>query len=83
MVMDVPVEGGTEAVDEAHRPEAGLRAGATALAQMGLDDAQQDMQYGADRPRLALHLISTRPAQPFGHGEDPLTHRQRRDDVVD
>ncbi len=24
VVMDVPVEGGTEAVDEAHRPEAGL-----------------------------------------------------------
>jgi hypothetical protein len=24
MVMDVPVEGRSEAVDEAHRPEAGL-----------------------------------------------------------
>jgi len=32
MVMDVPVEGGTESVDEAHRPEAGMRAGAAAVA---------------------------------------------------
>ena len=40
VIMDVLVEGGTEAVDEAHRPEVGLRAGAAALAQMGLDDAQ-------------------------------------------
>ncbi len=63
MVMDVSVEGGTEAVDEAYRPEARLRAGAAAPAQMGLDDAQQDMQYRADRPRLALQV----PAQPFGH----------------
>jgi hypothetical protein len=31
-----------------------MRASAAALAQMGLDDAQQDMQHGADRPRLAL-----------------------------
>jgi len=38
--MDVPVEGGTEAVDEAHRPEAGSRAGTAALDQMRLDDAQ-------------------------------------------
>jgi hypothetical protein len=49
--MDVPVEGGTEAVDEAHRPEAGMCAGAAALAQMGLDDAQQEVQHGADGPR--------------------------------
>jgi hypothetical protein len=68
MVMDVPVEGGTEAVDEAHRPEAGMRAGAAALAQRGLDDAQQDVQHRAHRPRLAFQI----PAQMFGHQEDPL-----------
>jgi len=34
------VEGSAEAMDEAHRPEAGLRAGDAALAQMGLDDVQ-------------------------------------------
>lgn len=39
-------------MDEAHRPEAGMRAGVAALAQMGLDDGQQDVQRGADRPRL-------------------------------
>ena len=81
--MYVPVEGGTESVDEAHRPEARVRAGFAAPAQIGLDDAQQAMQHGADRPRLALHLISNWPAQPFGHREDPLTHRQRREDVID
>ena len=32
VVVDVPVEGGAEAVDEAHRPEAGTRAGAAAPA---------------------------------------------------
>jgi hypothetical protein len=25
---------------------------------MGLDDAQQDMQYGADRPRLTLQGLA-------------------------
>lgn len=70
-------------MDEAHRPEAGLRAGAAALAQMGRDDAQQDGQHGADRPRFALHLISDWPAQPFGHRADPLAHRQRREDMID
>ena len=83
MVMDVPVEGGTEAMDEAHRAEAGMRASAAALAQMGLADAQQDVQHGADRPRLALPPDSNRPAQSFGHREDPLAHRQWREDVID
>jgi AraC-like DNA-binding protein len=32
VVMDLPIEGGAEAVDEAHRPEAGMRAGAAAPA---------------------------------------------------
>ena len=63
------VEGGTEALDEAHRAEARVRAGAAALAQMGLDDAQQDVQHGADRLRLALQI----PAQPLGNREDPLS----------
>jgi hypothetical protein len=35
-----------------------VRAGAAAPAQMGFDDAQQDVQHGADRPRLSLPLIS-------------------------
>jgi hypothetical protein len=53
MVMNMAVKGGTEAVDKADRPEARMRAGAAAPAQMGLDDAQQDMQHGADGLRLA------------------------------
>jgi hypothetical protein len=40
VVMNVPVEGGTEAMDEANRPETRMRAGAAGLAQMELDDAQ-------------------------------------------
>jgi hypothetical protein len=52
--MHVPVEGGPEAVDKAHCPEAGMRAGATAPAQMGLDDAQKDSQDGTEGLRLAL-----------------------------
>jgi hypothetical protein len=32
VVVDVPFEGGAEAVDESHRPEAGMRAGAAAPA---------------------------------------------------
>ena len=56
-------------MDEAHRPEAGMRVSAAALAQMGLDDAQEDAQDGAEGLRLALPLISNGPAQPFGHRE--------------
>ena len=40
MVMHMAVAGGTKAMDEAHRPAAGMRAGAAALNQMRLDDAQ-------------------------------------------
>jgi hypothetical protein len=35
VIVNMAVEGSTEAVDEAHRSKAGLRAGAAALAQMG------------------------------------------------
>jgi hypothetical protein len=77
--MDVPVEGGTEAVDEAHRPEAGLRAGAVALAQMGIDDSQQDVQDDGNGLGLALQV----PAQALRHRQDPLAHGQRREDVID
>jgi hypothetical protein len=77
--MDVLVEGGTEAVDEAHRPEARVRAGVAASAQIAIDDSQQDVPDGADGLRLSLEA----PAQAFGHREDPLTHRQRWNDVID
>jgi len=79
VIVNVAVEGGTEAVDEAHRPEACVRTRAAALDQMRLDDTQKDSQDSAKGLRLALQV----PAQPFGHREDPLAHRQRREDVID
>jgi hypothetical protein len=56
--MHMAVEGRTEAVDEAHRPESGTCAGATAPAQVGLDDAQEDSQDGAEGLRLALQGLA-------------------------
>jgi hypothetical protein len=56
----VPVEGGTEAVDEAHRPKLRVwHEGGAGLAKMRLDHAQKDVQHGAEGPRLALQV----PAQ--------------------
>jgi hypothetical protein len=52
---------------------------ATAPTQMGLDDGQEDSQDGAEGLRFALQI----PAQRLRHREHPLTHRQRRDDVID
>ena len=72
VIVDVPVPGDAEAVEEAHRAEARVRGGVAGLAQVRLDDAQQDMQHGADCLRLALQVR----AQPLGHREDPLAHRQ-------
>ena len=54
MVMHMAVERSTEAMDEAHRPEACMRTRAAALDQMPLDDAQQDAQDGAEGLWLAL-----------------------------
>ena len=77
--MHMAVEGRPETMDEAHRPEACVRTRAAALDQMRLDDTQKDSQDSAEGLRLALQV----PAQPFWHREDPLAHRQRRDDVID
>jgi hypothetical protein len=49
VIVNMAVEGGTEAVDEAHRTEeAGLGIAAAASAQMGLDDAQQDIPLSSE-----------------------------------
>jgi hypothetical protein len=80
MVVQVAIERSTETVDEAHRPEAGpCRGPWTAFPQMGLDDPQEDMQHGGDRLWLPFQI----PAQPLGHRQHPLAHRQRREDVID
>ncbi len=73
MVVEVAIERGTEAVDEADRPEAGLRRSPrTVLAQMGLDHPQEDVQHGGDRLWLALQEVT----QALGHREHPLAHPQ-------
>jgi len=46
---------------------------------MGLDHPQEDMQYSSDRLWLPFQI----PAQPLGHREHPLAHRQGREDVID
>ena len=46
---------------------------------MGLDRAQEDMQDGTERPRLALQEI----AQRLGHREHPLAHRKPWEDMID
>ncbi len=53
MVVEVAIERGTEAVDEADRPAAGLRRSPrTAAAQMRLDHPQEDVQHGTGRHGL-------------------------------
>ncbi len=80
MAMHMAVQCRTEAVDKADRPEPRARVGPRiGLPQMALDRAQEDREHGTERPGFALQV----PAQALGHREDPLAHRQRREDVVD
>jgi len=45
---------------------------------------QHDPEIARRRPPAARAPPDlNRPAQAFGHGEDPLTHPQRRDDMID
>ena len=72
VVVEVAIERCTEAVDEAHRPEARLHGGPrTAFPQMGLDHAQEDVQHGGDRLWPPLQRV----AQALGHRQHPLPHR--------
>jgi hypothetical protein len=50
-----------------------------ALAQMGLDDAQQERYRGGDRRRLGLGV----PVQRFRCRWGPLTQRQRLGELID
>jgi hypothetical protein len=50
-----------------------MRAGAAAPAQMGLDDAQQVMQHGADGLRLAALDTSSAVWAPSGPTGAPAT----------
>jgi hypothetical protein len=80
VIVQVAIERGTEAVDEAHCPEAGpCRGPGRASAQMGLDHPQEDVQHGRDRLWLTFQV----PAQPLGYRQHPLAHRQGREDPID
>jgi hypothetical protein len=75
--MHMCIQRAAEALHEAHRPQPAARAPA-ALTQPRFDDPQKDVQHRAERLGIALQEI----AQPFGHRQYPLTHRQRGKDLV-
>ena len=78
--MGVLVQRGTESVDEGHRVGSRRWTGPrTVFAQMLLEDIEEDAQSAVDGFAVVLGVI----AQPLGHREDPLAHRQRREVVVD
>ncbi len=79
VIVQMAIERSTEAVDEAHRPEAGpCRDPGTASAQMGLDHPQEDTQHGGDRLWLPFQVL----AQELGDGQHPLSDRQGWEDVI-
>ena len=79
MKVQVLIQGGTEAVNEGHRPEAGRGTATGAVfAQSAFHRTQQDRQDDALQGRVALQEI----AQPLGYAEHPLPQRQRRQDVI-
>jgi hypothetical protein len=43
-----------------------------------LNDAQEDAQHQAQHCPIALHVV----AQPLGHRQHPLAHRQAGEDMV-
>ena len=72
------IQRAAEALHKAHRAQPPARA-AAALTQPRLDDAQQDVQHRAERLGIALQEV----AQALRDRQHPLTHRQRREDLVD
>ena len=74
------VQAGAEPVDEGDRPDPGTDgATGTLFAQAAFHHGQENAQHRALQGRIALKEV----AQPLGHGEHPLPHRQRRKDVID
>ena len=49
------------------------------FAQAAFHLGHKNAQHRALQSRVALNKV----AQPFGHGEHPLPHRERRKDVID
>ena len=67
-------------MDEGDRPDpCGGGASGVVFAQAAFHHREESAQHRALQGRAALK----QGAQPFGHGEYPLPHRQRRKDVID
>ena len=78
--MDVLVQAGAEPVNEGDRSDPGIGWASRAMfAQAAFHHGQKNAQHRALQGRVALKEV----AQPFGHGEHPLPHRQRRENVID
>ena len=77
--VEVGIEAGAETVDEGHRTEVrrGACTGAVRL-QVLLHHAQEQAQGSTLEIGVAVQEV----AQPLGHRQDPLAHRQRRQDVI-
>ena len=77
------VQAGAKAVDESHGADVQryfvhIRRTGTVGLQALRNNAQGDAQHHAQNCPVALQKI----AQPFGHGEHPLAHRQAGEDVI-
>ena len=71
VVVVVRIEGGAEAVQEAHGPERGAGRGAgTGLPQGSLEGSEEDVEDGAGGPGSVME----EGPETFGHGEDELAH---------
>ncbi len=77
--VEVGVQRRTESVQERDGAELGLGRGArTALAEEGPDRPQED----AEHPSGERGIAGQEGPQPLRQREDPLAHRQRRQDLV-
>jgi hypothetical protein len=79
MKMEVRIEAGAEAVEEAHGTEGGGGwSGGTGLPEGGSESPEEDMQDGAGGPGPVVEEGS----EAFGHGEHELADRDVGEDVV-
>ncbi len=63
-----------------HRPDPGGDGASRAmLEQAAFHHGQEDAQHRALQGRVRLQEVT----QPLGHGQDPLAHRQRWENVID
>jgi hypothetical protein len=69
MKMEVGIEAGAETMEEADRPERGVRwCGGAGLPEGGLEGAEEDVEDGAGGPGPVME----EGAQTFGNREDEL-----------